>query len=132
MMGSDPPLAGFPTDRNSAIKVSEEDAMFEEYREMHDLLVDYAEALRDGSLPTFLKSLSKFEARHVMPVAGFWHAAEIVRMLNCVAFAEGITHPSLDLFIIRVDAKIASRAKQARRPARTRRRQDAPNHSQET
>ena len=97
--------------------------MFEEYRQTHDLLVDYAEALRDGSLPTFLKSLSRFEAHHVVPAPHFWQGAEMVRILNCVAFAEGITHPSLDLFIIRVDAKIASRSKRARSPARARRKQ---------
>jgi hypothetical protein len=97
--------------------------MFEQYRETHDLLVDYAQALRDGNLPTFLKSLSKFEARHVVPIGGFWHAAEIVRTLNSVAFTEGITHPSVDLFLSRVDAKIAARAKNAAKPVtgRTRR-----------
>jgi hypothetical protein len=97
--------------------------MFEQYRETHDLLVDYAEALRDGNLPTFLKSLSRFEARHVLPTDGFWHAAGIVRALNSVAFAEGITHPSVDLFLSRVDAKIAARAKNATKPlaSRTRR-----------
>jgi len=105
--------------------------MFEEYRHTHDLLVDYAEALRDGSLPTFLKSLSKFEAHHVVLVPGFWQAAATVRLLNCVAFAEGITHPSLDLFIIRVDAKIASRSKRARKPLRAGRRRNAADHSRE-
>jgi hypothetical protein len=106
--------------------------MFDPYRQSHDLLVDYAEALRDGSLPTFLKSLSKFEAHHVVPVPAFWEGAAIVRLLNCVAFAEGITHPSLDLFIIRVDAKIASRSKRAKRPARAKRKQRAPDHSSDT
>jgi hypothetical protein len=104
-------------------KKHEEVIMFEQYRETHDLLVDYAEALRDGDLPTFLKSLSRFEARHVLPVGGFWHAAQIIRTLNSVAFTEGITHPSVDLFLSRVDAKIAARAKNAGKPAagRTRR-----------
>ena len=103
--------------------------MFEEYRQTHDLLVDYAETLRDGSLPTFLKSLTRFEARHIVPAPHFWKAAEIVRILNCVAFAEGITHPSLDLFISRVDAKIASRSKRAREPAHVKRRRSAPDQS---
>jgi hypothetical protein len=98
----------------------EEAIMFEQYREAHDLLVDYAEALRDGNLPTFLKSLSKFEARDILPVGAFWQAAEIVRTLSSVAFGEGITHPSVDLFISRVDAKIATRAKNAATPARNR------------
>ena len=103
--------------------------MFEEYRQTHDLLVDYAEALRDGSLPTFLKSLTRFEAHHVVPTPCFWQAAEIVRILNCVAFAEGITHPSLDLFTIRVDAKIASRSKRAREPAHVKRKRSTPGQS---
>lgn len=103
--------------------------MFEKYRETHDLLVDYAEALRDGNVPTFLKSLSKFEGRHVLPIPNFWHAAEIVRLLNTIAFADGITHPSLDLFISRVDAKIASRAKKARKPARTRAKRRVPDQT---
>jgi hypothetical protein len=88
--------------------------MLEKYRETHGLLVDYAEALRDGSIPTFLKSLSRFEGRHVLPIPNFWHAAEVVRGLNSIAFAEGMTIPNLDLFIVRVDAKIASRLKRAR------------------
>jgi len=87
--------------------------MFERYRETHDLLVDYAEALREGSLPTFLKSLSRFEARHVLTIPNFWQAAETVRILNSIAFAEEMTIPSMDLFIARVDAKIASRLKRA-------------------
>jgi hypothetical protein len=92
--------------------------MCEDYREAHDLVVDYASALRDGNIPTFLKALSRFEARHVLPGESFWHAAEIARTLNSVAFAEGITHPSLDLFISRVDAKIATRSRNAPRSAR--------------
>lgn len=119
----------FREPRTQQTDVSEEDTMFEEYRQTHDLLVDYAETLRDGSLPTFLKSLTRFEARHIVPAPHFWKAAEIVRVLNCVAFAEGITHPSLDLFISRVDAKIASRSKRAREPAHVKRRRGAPDQS---
>lgn len=104
--------------------------MFAEYRHTHDLLIDYAEALRDGSLPTFLKSLSKFEAREVLPIPSFWHAAEVVRILNCVAFADGITHPSLDLFIIRVDAKIASRLKKGRKPAPVKKSRNVANRNE--
>ena len=88
--------------------------MFETYRETHDLLVDYAEALREGSLPTFLKSLSRFEGRHVLPIRNFWHAAEIVRILNNIGFAEGMSIPSVDLFLARVNTRIASRRKQAK------------------
>lgn len=93
--------------------------MFESYRETHDLLADYAEALREGNLPTFLKSLSRFEARHVLPLAHFWQAAEMTRILNSVGFAEGVTIPSMDLFIVRVNARIASRRKKDRSPTRT-------------
>ncbi len=88
--------------------------MFETYRETHDLLVDYAEALREGSLPTFLKSLSRFEGRHVLPLPNFWSAAEMVRILNSTGFAEGMTIPSMDLFLARVNTRIASRRKQAK------------------
>lgn len=91
--------------------------MFGAYRETHDLLVDYAEALRDGNLPTFLKSLSRFEGREVLPVPNFWAAAEVVRTLNDIAFAEEMTIPSMDLFIARVSARIVSRAKKANRPS---------------
>jgi len=88
--------------------------MFEKYRETHDLLVDYAEALREGSLPTFLKSLSRFEGQHVPPIPNFWRAAEMVRILNTIGFAESMSIPSMDLFIARVNARIASRRKQAK------------------
>ena len=88
--------------------------MFEKYRETHDLLVDYAEALREGSLPTFLKSLSRFEGRHVLPIPNFWYAAEMVRILNNIGFAEGMTIPSMDLFLARVNTRIASRRKRAK------------------
>lgn len=94
--------------------------MFGPYRETHDLLVDYAEALRDGNLPTFLRSLSRFEGREVLPSPTFWKAAETVRVLNDVAFAEAMTIPSMDLFIARVSARIVSRAKKAKKPSKTR------------
>ncbi len=87
--------------------------MFEMYRETHDLLADYTEALREGNLPTFLKSLSRFEARHVLPLPGFWRGAEMARIVNSVGFADGVTIPSMDLFIVRVNARIASRRKKA-------------------
>ena len=92
--------------------------MFEPYRQTHDLLVDYAEALREGSLPTFLKSLSRFEARHVLPLANFWRAAETIRLINSIGFADGMTIPSMDLFIVRVNTRIAARRKKAETPVR--------------
>ncbi len=85
--------------------------MFETYRETHDLLVDYAEALREGSLPTFLKSLSRFEGQHVLPLPNFWSAAEMARILNSTGFAEEMTIPSMDLFLARVNTRIAARRK---------------------
>ena len=90
--------------------------MFGAYRETHDLLADYAEALRDGNLPTFLKSLSRFEGREVLPMPSFFKAAEMVRNLNGIAFAEKMTIPSMDLFITRVNTRIVARAKKTQRP----------------
>lgn len=101
--------------------------MFEKYRETHDLLVDYAEALREGSLPTFLKSLSRFEGRHVLTLPSFWRAAETVRILNGIGFAEGMTIPSIDLFIARVNTRIASRRKKAKTSIRTPGKRRTPN-----
>jgi len=101
--------------------------MFEKYRETHDLLADYADALREGSLPTFLKSLSRFEARHVLPLPNFWRAAETVRILNDIGFADGMTIPSMDLFIARVNTRIASRRKKSKTSTHTRSKRRTPN-----
>ncbi|MDI6450009.1 hypothetical protein [Anaerobaca lacustris] len=87
--------------------------MFAKYREAHDLAIDYGEALREGSLPTFLKSLSRFEAREVIKTPTFRHGAEMVRLVNGVAFADEIALPSVDIFLARVHARIASRARRA-------------------
>ena len=106
--------------------------MFETYRETHDLLVDYAEALREGSLPTFLKSLSRFEARHVLPLHNFWRAAETVRIINSIGFADGMTIPSMDLFIARVNTRIASRRKKATTPIRAGRKRRASHRKPRT
>jgi len=106
--------------------------MFEMYRETHDLLIDYAEALRGGALPTFLKSLSRFEAKHVLPLRHFWHGAEVVRILNNVGFAEEMTIPSMDLFIVRVNTRIASRRKRAKGPRHNSRRRGHSNRKSET
>lgn len=88
------------------------DSMFV-YREAHDLVIDYGEALREGSLPTFLKSLSRFEGREVMRTANFWHGAQMMRMVNSIAFGDDITIPNQDIFLARVHARITSRARQA-------------------
>lgn len=98
--------------------------MLERYREAHDLVIDYGEALREGSLPTFLKSLSRFEGREVLTTPNFWHGAEMMRILNSIAFADEATIPNLDIFLARVHARIASRA---RNPRITRRVRTGPN-----
>lgn len=83
-------------------------------REIQELLADYAEALRDGSIPTFLKSLTRGEGRKAASAPEFWDAAEVVRYLNSAGFADKAVTPDVGLFISRVDAKIASRLKKAR------------------
>jgi hypothetical protein len=88
--------------------------MFERYREAHDLVIDYGEALREGSLPTFLKSLSRFEGREVLTTPNFWHGAQMMRIVNSIAFADDATIPNLDIFLARVHARIASRARKAK------------------
>ena len=92
------------------------------YREAHDLVIDYGEALREGSLPTFLKSLSRFEGRDVLSTPNFWHGAEMMRILNSISFAEEMTAPNLDIFLARVHARIASRARKAQVAPRVKRR----------
>ena len=85
--------------------------MSEANREIHELLVDYAGALRDGCIPSFLKSLTREEARNVASSNEFWDAAEVVRTLNSVGFADKAVTTNVSLFISHVDAKIASRLK---------------------
>jgi len=89
-------------------------------REIQELLADYAEALRDGSIPAFLKSLTRSEGRKISSAKEFWDAAEVVRYLNSAGFADKAVTPDVGLFISRVDAKIASRLKKARGSSRTR------------
>ena len=94
-------------------------------REIQDLLVDYAGALRDGCVQSFLKSLEREEAQRVASSQQFQDAAEVTRVLNGVAFAEKAVTPNVGLFISRVDAKISSRLKKARASSRSRRRTSA-------
>jgi len=82
-------------------------------REIQELLVDYAEALRDGSIPVFLKSLTRVEAKTITTSSEFWDATEIVQFLNGAGFADKAVTPNVGLFISRVDAEITSRLKQA-------------------
>jgi len=88
-------------------------------REIQELLADYAAALRDGSLPSFLKSLTRDEARRISDSREFWEAAEVVRLMNSAGFGDQVVTPDVGLFISRVDAGIASRLKKAKASTRT-------------
>ena len=90
-------------------------------REIQELLADYAEALRDGSLPVFLKSLTREEGRRITSSREFWEGTEMARVLNSAGFADKAVTPDVGLFISRVDAKIASRLKKSRGSSRARR-----------
>ena len=89
-------------------------------REIQELLVDYACALRDGCIPTFLKSLTREEAKIITTCREFQDSTEIVRILNSVGFADNAVTPNVGLFISRVDAEISSRLKKARASSRGR------------
>ena len=88
--------------------------MSESNRGIHELLVDYAGALRDGCIPAFLKSLTREEAERIASSWEFWDATEISRILNSVGFADKAVAPNVSLFISRVDAEIDSRLKKSK------------------
>ncbi|MHC4206830.1 MAG: hypothetical protein ACYSTT_19415 [Planctomycetota bacterium] len=90
-------------------------------RKIQELLSDYAGALRDGSLPVFLKSLTRQEGKRLTCSDEFWEAAEVVRALNGVGFADKAVTADVGLFASRVDANIASRQKKAKSSPRARR-----------
>jgi hypothetical protein len=90
-------------------------------REIQELLVDYAGALRDGSIPVFLKSLTRVEVKAITTSREFWDATEIVQILNGAGFADKAVTPNVGLFISRVDAEIASRLKKAKAAPRSKR-----------
>jgi hypothetical protein len=92
--------------------------MVEINRTIEELLVDYADALRDGSIPTFLKSLSREEGNSIACSDEFWEGTDIVRVLNGVGFADKAVLPNVSLFTSRVNAEIASRLKKSRGPLR--------------
>lgn len=94
--------------------------MSNKQRDIEVLLVDYADALRDGTIPVFLKSLSREEAETIRRSSEFPEALEIVRLLNEAHFAGRIAHPDIGLFISRVNAEIAARVKQAQAAPRQR------------
>ena len=83
-------------------------------REIQELVADYAGALRDGCIPTFLKSLTREEARRLASSREFQDAGQSARLLNSAGFADKVVTPNVGLFISRVDAKIASRLKKGR------------------
>jgi len=86
-------------------------------RTIEELLVDYADALRQGSIPTFLKSITRQEAAQISSGKDFWQAAQMARDINEAGFAEKAVKPNVSLFISRVDAEIASRIKKAKAPS---------------
>ena len=90
-------------------------------RKIQELLSDYAGALRDGCLPVFLKSLTRQEGETMTCSDDFWEAAEVVRVLNGVGFADKAAIADAGLFASRVDANIASRLKKAKSSPRARR-----------
>ena len=96
------------------------------HREIQELLADYAGALRDGCIPTFLKSLTREEAKRISESEDFWAAAEIVRLMNSAGFGDSLVTPDVGLFISRVDAAVASRLKRAGASTRERTRASAP------
>jgi hypothetical protein len=90
-------------------------------RKIQELLSDYAGALRDGCLPIFLQSLTRQEGKTMTCSDEFWEAAQVVRVLNGVGFADKAATADVGLFASRVDANIASRLKKAKSSPQTRR-----------
>ena len=90
-------------------------------RKIQELLSDYAGSLRDGCLPVFLKSLTRQEGKKMTCSDDFWEAAQVVRVLNGVGFADKAAIADVGLFASRVDANIASRLKKAKSSPRARR-----------
>jgi hypothetical protein len=101
------------------------DKMFDKDREIHELLIDYAGALRDGCIPDFLKSLTHTEGRTMASSHDFWDATETVRILNSIGFADKAAIADVGLFASRVDANIVSRSKKAISSYRGKRRTQA-------
>ena len=100
--------------------------MPEKQREIQELFADYAAALRDGCIATFLKSLTRQEAESIVSSDQFSETAETAQLLNDIAFADEAVMPDVGLFISRVDAAITSRQKQARATSYRRRTRQEP------
>lgn len=99
-------------------------------REIQELLVDYAGALRDGCVPSFLKSLTREEGQLIASSSQFWDATETVRVLNGVGFADQAVIADVGLFISRVDANIVSRSKKSRALSQSKRPSRYPSQKQ--
>ena len=95
--------------------------MSDNNREIHELLVDYAGALRDGCIPTFLKSLTRQEGQTIAASEQFWDAAKTVRVINSAGFGEKAITADVGLFASRVDVNIISRSKKARATSQNKR-----------
>jgi len=85
-------------------------------RDIYELLADYAGALRDGGVATFLRSLSRTETQRLTHSTDFRQASRIVQILNSIGFAGKVVTPDVGLFTSRVNARIASRYKKAKKP----------------
>ena len=90
-------------------------------RTVEEMLSDYAGALRDGSVPVFLQSLTRQEGQTIASSDEFWQATEVVRILNGVGFADKAATADVGLFMSRVDANIVSRLKKPKPSSRPRR-----------
>ena len=85
-------------------------------RKIEELLSDYSEALRDGYTPLFLRSLSRIEGKTIYSSNEIGQAAEFIRILNWLCFADKNAAPSLDLFISRIITRILTRLKKIQSP----------------
>lgn len=94
--------------------------MYDPNRKIEDLLTDYAEALRDGYVPVFLRSLLRDEGKAIHHSREFWESTEVVRILNWMSFADKAPIPDVSLFISRTNARIRTRLRRMRRPLRQR------------
>jgi hypothetical protein len=83
-------------------------------REPQELLADYADALRDGRVPGFVRTLTEGEAQEISGKEDLGQAVEMTRILNLASFVDKAVWPDVGLFISRVDAKIASRLQHGR------------------
>ena len=86
-------------------------------RTVQELLADYAGAMRDGGIPTFIKSLKRDEVWRMTCSADFRDAAETARILNQAGFSDKIAVPDTSLFVSRVNVRILSRTKRSRGPS---------------